>query len=366
MSVPTLHLRSSSGMYGAEQMLLGLCSEQARRGPQPVLTAFAHAGPGPALLDAAEQRGLHTLSLPCRGAFDLACVSRLREHLRALPPHAVLHCHDYKSVSYGYLASRGLGLKRIATVHGWVDDGPRARLYRELELKLLRGFDRVCAVSDSILGALRDAGLREQRIARIDNGIELGRFPAHALPLRSADNDGGTVRIGTAARLSPEKNLGQLIRAVSAARAHGHVIELTIHGEGPLRAELQALIEDLCLTSQVRMPGARGALEDWYPTLDALLLPSLSEGMPMAVLEALACGCPVIASAVGALPEVLRDLPNCQVIPVGDGAALTAALCDLRPRESIDARLRARVDERYSVARMADAYAEVYQQALAA
>lgn len=365
MNAPTLHLRSSSGLYGAEQMLLGLCSEQARRGPPPVLTAFAHAGPAPSLIAAAEQRGLRTVALPCHGAFDLACISRLRAHLRALPPQAVLHCHDYKSVSYGWLASRGLRLKRVATVHGWVDDGPRARLYRDIELKFLRGFDRVCAVSDAILGSLRGAGLREQHIQRIDNGIELARFPVHALPRGSANAD-RYVRIGTAARLSPEKNLAQLVWAVGECRARGRAIELTIHGEGSLRAELAAQIEALGLQAQVRMPGARGQLEDWYPTLDALLLPSLSEGMPMAVLEALACGCPVIASAVGALPEVLSGLPGCQLIKAGDAAELVAALAALRPRSRIDARLRARVDERYSVARMADAYAAVYAQALAA
>jgi len=361
MSVPSLHLRSSIGLYGAEQMLLGLCTEQARRGPAPVLTAFAHAGPEPALLAAAALRGLRTHSLPCRGAFDLACLRQLRRQLRALPPSAVLHCHDYKSVSYGYLASIGLGLKRVATVHGWVDDGARARAYRRLELNLLRGFDRVCAVSESILGALRAAGLREDRIARIDNGIDLSRFDV-------AGNGHGRdlVQIGAAARLSPEKNLAQLIEAVAECRRRGMSLQLTILGEGPLRGELQAQIDALGLQRSVLMPGVQAALEDWYPTLDALVLPSLSEGMPMAVLEALACGCPVVASDVGALPEVLSDLPGCRIIAAGNGDALVQALSALRPRAGANPALRERVDTRYSVARMADAYERVYEQALAA
>ena len=354
-----LHLRSSSGLYGAEQMLLGLCTEQARLGAAPVLAAFAHPGPQPTLLAAAAAHGISSFALPCRGAIDLRCVRDLRAQLRHSPPR-LLHCHDYKSVTYAYLASTGLRLHRVATVHGWVDDGARSRAYRALELRVLRGFDHVCAVSDGILHALRGAGLKEERIRRIDNGIDLDRFQVRATA------GTGVLRLGIAARLSPEKNLEQLLCAISECRSRGARMQLTIHGEGPLRVELEASIKQLDLADCVTLPGARAALEDWYPELDALLLPSLSEGLPMSVLEALACGCPLVASDVGALPEVLSGLPGCALIRAGDLAELVAALMAVRPRVVADGRLRERVNARYSVARMAAAYEGVYLQALAA
>ena len=356
-----IHLRSSIGLYGAEHMLLGLCGEQTRRGTAPLLAAFDH---GRDLLQSAERRGVATVALPCRGPVDLRCIERLRSHLeRAIERGAcVLHCHDYKSVVYGWLASTGLGLRRVATMHGWLQDDARVKLYRALEMRFLRGFDRVCAVSDSIAAQLAQAGVREQRVRRVDNGIDLERFQARD-PAPTGD---GVLRLGTAARLSPEKGLDRLLSAVAECRARGQHIDLEIHGEGDLRPVLEAQIDALCLQDRVHMPGNCDALETWYPRLDAFVLPSLTEGMPLTVLEALACGTPVIATAVGSVPSVLQDLPGCIVVAPDDPGALAGALASLRPRERACLPLRERVAQRYSVARMADAYERVYDEALAA
>jgi glycosyltransferase involved in cell wall biosynthesis len=362
VTAPVIHLRSSGGLYGAEQMLLGLCSEQQRRGSRPLLIAFADPREGtPALLTAAAQRGLPVQRLDCRGVFDLGCLRALRRQLLAAGDQAVLHCHDYKSVCYGRIAARGLKLRRVATAHGWVGGGPRLRAWRALELRVLRGFDRVCAVSASIAAQLRAAGIAPARVVQIDNGIDLERFR-----MREGAREHGALRLGTAARLSPEKNLGQLIEALAQCRALGVGISLTIYGEGPQRAELQSLIERLQLHDRVTLPGMRDSLEDWYPGLDAFVLVSLTEGMPLSVLEALACGRPVLASDVGALPVMLDGLPGCRVLPVADYAALTGALCALPARMPPDPRLRQRVAERYGLTHMADAYDDVYRQAQAA
>jgi glycosyltransferase involved in cell wall biosynthesis len=356
-----VHLRSSIGLYGAEHMLLGLCGEQARRGQAPLLAGFEH---GRDLLEAAKRRGLPTLALACRGPVDLGCVRRLRLHLEhaAMQGARVLHCHDYKSVVYGWLAAAGLGLRHVATMHGWLQDDARLRLYRALEMRFLRGFERVCAVSDAIAAQLAQAGLHERRVRRVDNGIDMERFRAQA-PKPAPE---GRLRIGCAARLSPEKGLDRLVLAVAECRGRGLDLELTIHGEGELRPALERLVQRSGLQEQVRLPGNSSALERWYPQLDAFVLPSLTEGMPLTVLEALSCGTPVIASAVGAVPDVLRDLPGCSVVPPGDGAALVAELLRLRPRSAPLAALRERVAKRYSVAHMADEYERVYDEALAA
>lgn len=355
------HLRSSSGLYGAEQMLLGLCAEQQRRGQRPTLCSFVSpAAPRSALLDAAAARGLPTQALSCDGMLDLGCLRALRRQLLAADAEGdtVLHCHDYKSVCYGRIAARGLRLRRVATAHGWIDGGARLRAYRALELRMLRGFDRVCAVSGSLAEQLRASGLQPQRVAQIDNGIDVERFR-----MREHPRAPGWLRLGTAARLSPEKNLGQLIEALAQCRALGVDISLTILGDGPQRGELEQLIGRLQLGDRVSLPGMRAALEDWYPQLDAFVLVSLSEGMPLAVLEALACGCPVLASDVGALPRVLEGLPGCHLVPVADPSALVGALRRLQPRLQPDPRLRQRVIERYALTRMAEAYAGVYEQA---
>jgi L-malate glycosyltransferase len=370
MSPPVLHLRSSAGLYGAEFMLLGLCAEQARRGARPTLAAFAPAlQPPPLLIALATQRHLPTLALPCRGRLDLRCVRTLRSWLRAaqLRGTRVLHCHDYKSVVYGALAAAGLPLARVATVHGWVGGEVRASVYRRLEQAVLRGFDRVCAVSPALATELDAAGVPARRLQCVPNGVDVDRFQLGKAPLPDAElDDPGELLIGTAARLSPEKNLGMLIEAVAEAVARGVRLRLCLLGDGPERARLERLAAPLIAQGRIDMPGAATALERWYPRLDAFVLPSLSEGMPMTVLEALACGCPVLASNVGAVPEMLAGLPGCRIVPAGDRQALVEALCELRPRAATLPALRRRVVERYSLGAMADAYERVYEQALAA
>jgi len=362
-----LHLRSSIGMYGAEQMLLGLCSEQARRHWEPTIAAFAHNGHDrPQLLSESASRGLAWLSLPCRGAIDPGAIQKLRGMLagnRQRRGYDVLHCHDYKSVVYGFLASTGMPQARVATLHGWINGDYRLRVYRWLELHMLRGFDRVAAVSAEIEDELLDAGLCPWRVRRVDNGIDTERFLPLAPGMRRRSAP-ASVNLGVAARLSPEKNLAQLILAVAECKARGRAVTLTIHGEGPLRAELQRLINRLGLQASVSLPGASPSLELWYPSLDAFVLPSLTEGMPMTVLEALACGCPVVASAVGEIPALLAGLPDCRTLPAGNQDALVDALMAIPMRSQPRLQARTRIVERYSVARMAERYEQIYTEAL--
>jgi glycosyltransferase involved in cell wall biosynthesis len=367
MTPSVIHLRSSIGMYGAEQVVIGLCQEQTRRGIDSSIIAFSHDSEhSPALLTTAAARGLQSFALPCSGPIDTGAVQRLRKLLsgRSSAGADVLHCHDYKSVVYGFLASAGLPVARVATLHGWLSGAYRLRLYRWLELRMLRGFDRICAVSASIEQDLLDAGLDAARVRRVDNGIDTDRFrPVPGVPGQRPLS--APIEIGCAARLSNEKNLAQLIWAVDACRMRGRHLRLTIHGDGPLRDELTRLVTRLGLEEQVRLPGESVRLERWYPTLDAFVLPSLSEGMPMTVLEAMASGCPVIGSAVGAIPELLAGVPGCATVPPGDPEALVDALMEVSRRTLPRNGARERICAQFGLAPMAERYEQVYGEALA-
>jgi glycosyltransferase involved in cell wall biosynthesis len=348
-------------MYGAEQVVLGLAREQIAHGRDSRIAVFVHADAQPELLRAARAQGVPALALPCRGIADARCVGALRRML-VDGRVGVLHCHDYKSIVYARLATRGLPLARIATLHGWLDGGLRMRAYRWLEMRALHGFDGVCAVSAAIEHALRDGGIRRERIHRVDNGVDLGRFrPVPRLPERATP-----LRIGTAARLSPEKNLGMLIDAVAECRSRGRSIELCIVGDGPLRETLAAQVHRLGLDDAVQLRGAVDKLERWYPGLDAFVLPSLTEGMPMTVLEAMACGCPVLASAVGSIPTLLAGLPHSRTLPPADLAALVDALMQQPLLDAPRQDARERVRARYSTTRMAEDYEAAYLAAVAA
>jgi glycosyltransferase involved in cell wall biosynthesis len=357
------HLRSSNGLYGAEHMILELCRQQARHYAKTRLLVFAPGGQDQSdLLLEARARQLPVAPLPCRGPFDPACVLELRRRLRADSGtnRAVLHCHDYKSVVYGGLASAGLPVTRIATLHGWLEDHHRLRLYHWLEARMLHGFQQVCAVSPAIAERLSDQGLEPALICRVNNGIDVGRFR----PRQHDQPPSGRLLLGTAARLSPEKNLKMLIQVIADCRDQGRDFNLEIVGEGPQRQELEALVRKLGLAHQVRLPGNMNGLEHWYPRLDAFVLPSLTEGMPLTVLESLSCGCPVIASAAGAIPELLEGLAGCQTVHPGDAAALTAALLELPAAGRPLMAAHQRISQHYSSAHMATRYSGIYRSAV--
>lgn len=368
MNMAVTHLRSSTGLYGAEQVVLELCRQHGAMHGQARLLVFSPAGQAPpVLIKEAQERGLDAEGLNCRGAIDPQCIFDLRRRLRSScrSGPAVLHCHDYKSVVYGGLASVGLPVVRVATLHGWLLGGSgRLRLYHWLEARMLKRFKRICAVSPLIVNQLLEQGLDAGLIKRVDNGIDTNRFQPNA-DLRNA-NRAKYLQVGTAARLSPEKNLGLLIRAVAECRDRGLEIRLDIVGEGPQRVELEALVQDLGLSGQIVFPGRVDSLEEWYPCLDAFVLPSLREGMPISILESLACGCPVIATDVGAVRELLDGVDGCRVVPSNDLRALADAMMALRftPGPLLEA--SDRINSLYSSAHMATRYAGIYREAFSA
>ncbi len=357
------HLRSSNGLYGAEHMILELCRQQARHYAKTRLLVFAPVGQTESdLLLEARSRRLPAAPLPCRGPIDPGCVLDLRRRLRADTRNnrAVLHCHDYKSVVYGGLASAGLPVTRVATLHGWLEGQRRLQLYHWLEARMLQGFQRVCAVSPAIAEHLFEQGLEPAVVCRVNNGIDVGRFR----PRQHGQAKSGRLLLGTAARLSPEKNLKMLIEVIAACRDQGREFNLEIVGEGPQRQELETLVHQLGLNDQVRLPGNMNGLEHWYPRLDAFVLPSLTEGMPLTVLESLSCGCPVIASAAGAIPELLEGLAGCRTVRPGDAAGLTTALLEL-PADGLPLMAaHQRISQHYSGAHMATRYSGIYRSAV--
>ncbi len=365
MKFAITHLRSINGLYGAEQVLLELCRQQVERYDNTRLLVLGDPRrPEPPLHAEAMARQLPVELMPCRGPVDPRCIIAIRRGLRASEPgtRVILHCHDYKSILYGGLASAGLPVVRIATLHGWLNDSPKLRFYHWLEGRMLHHFQRVCAVSPAIADRLLEIGLKPEAIRRVDNGIDTSRF--QPLTTGAVTSRSDYLQLGTAARLSPEKNLGLLIGAIAECRSRGREIHLTIVGDGPLRTELEILIDQLDLGDHVNLPGNQTGLENWYPHLDAFVLPSLREGMPLSVLEALACGCPVVASAVGAIPELIDGIPGCSTVPAGNREALVDALMSLPVRQRPLQAARDRVNDLYSGTRMAIRYTGIYREAV--
>ena len=358
-----LQLRSSAGMYGADRVVLSL--DQALRsngGRSALLCLHNYLLDRQPLHEAAIAAGCDAVLVPCRGRIDMRTVDALVTQIDTRDA-GVLHVHDYKSAFYAWLAARRRpGVKLVATLHGWVESSRALRLYTTLELALLRRFDALAVVSRPQVERLLRAGIPRSRIHQVDNGIEMpAPVDANPVPRHMPGLEEAGPVFAAVARLSPEKNLAQLVSAFAAASAEHPRARLLVVGDGPDGDALRALADASGATERIVFTGRRDDVGDIYRTVDALVLPSLSEGMPLVVLEAMSHGLPVIASAVGEVPRLLAGTTHGVLLRPGDVNHLEAALRQVIARApGHDARAVETVRAHYSTTAMAMHYLDLY------
>lgn len=357
-----LHVFSSAGLYGAEHVVLGLIPALRACGVDSTLLCIDNPRlQEQPLFERAGALGIPAQRIPCEAKLDPATTKGLRAVL-AQHPGAILHVHGYKGAFYAARA-RGSHVDPpiVATLHGWDATSRRLRLYRWLEMRLLRRFQGVCIVSESMREPLARAGIDENKIHLVENGIDTTRFHPDVTPLsrREFGVPEDAFLFGGVLRLSAEKNPIGLIEAFARVARDEPRAWLAIAGDGPQRADAEQRTLTLGVAARLRLLGARNDPERLYPMFDCFVLPSLTEGLPLSLLEAMATARPVICSDVGQIAAVLSGVPA-RLVPAGNTAALASAMRGaLGDRLPIPA-LRQRVEARYSVARMARDYAVLY------
>jgi glycosyltransferase involved in cell wall biosynthesis len=310
--------------------------------------------------DTALQSDLDLTCFRRADGFDIGVTMKLIRHARRRGAH-VLHTHGRGAVPYAALARAFWpSLRWVHTVHR--SDGDAVAAKPMLRRLLLRGVDTVVGVSEAALNEFaRCNGSRIRRRKVIHNGIDLARFTAprkvNALsPL-----------IGMVASASGDKDHETLLQAFAEILKALPAARLAIAGEGPRAVELVRRAGALGVTKSVEFMGFRENVPDLLATFDVFVLASRTEGLGIAILEAMAAGVPVVASAVGGIPEIVRDGATGQLFPAGDVAGLRdAVLKALREREwsaRLAAAAAAMVRERFSNQRMCEQYREVYAAA---
>lgn len=360
-----LHVFSSAGVYGAEHAVLGLIPALAALGFDSTIACIdnPHLREQP-LYEHARSLDISAVRIPCSGRFDHATTRALRMQLQQRP-RTVVHVHGYKGAFYALRARRSLPeVPIVSTLHGWVTNTRALWLYRLLELWMLRRIQRVCIVSESMRQPLHAAGIPAERIVLVENGIDTTRFRPD-VPALSRDELGiprDAFVFGGMMRLSPEKNPLGLLEAFSQVCSRVPHAWLVLAGDGPQRLEIEQRLRASYAAGQVRLLGTRNDPERIYPLFDCFVLPSLTEGLPLALLEAMACERPIVASHVGQVAAVLDGLPT-RLVSANDIPALVAAMLQaLSVHQQGVAALRQRVEARYSAARMAREYAQLYRE----
>ena len=360
-----LQLISSGGYYGAENVVVALSESLARKNCRSLIGVFRHkTQQNEELTRQAQRRGLAVLPIPCRGRWDWQTIRAIREILISQKID-VLHTHGYKPDIYGYLASRELGIARVATCHSWNHDTAAVRAYELLDSLFLRGFDAIVAVSGAMVISLRSSGICESRIRIINNGVEISSFSGdRSNPPQAA---GATeLVVGTVCRLVPLKGLEYFLRAARDVLGEFPSVKFVIAGSGPERKNLECIAQDLRIKANVSFLGHCADIPALYASLDVFVLASLDEAMPMAVLEALASKKPVIATSVGAVPQLVIPEKTGLLVPPKHVQALKSAILRLLRDPGLRSQLgesgAALVRRTHSHDAMADNYLELYEQ----
>lgn len=311
-----------------------------------------------------------------RPGLDLGCARRLGAFLRR---HAVdvMHAHQCTPFFYARLARGVTGRTPIVfTEHGRFHPDLRSPKRVLFNRASLRRRDRYVAVGDAVARALVEIeGLPSERVETVYNGIDLSPFrdrpagpPAPGGGLRSSlglgEDDFVVIQV---ARLDPIKDHRTAVAAVARVRESHPDVKLLIVGDGPERDAIASMIVAHGVDESVRMLGTRRDVADLLGVADAFLLTSLSEGIPLTVIEALAAGVPVVTTDVGGVGEVLGEPPVGLTAPAGDPEKLASALGRLRGDPSVRARLIDRGRERafaeFDESKMHGRYREFFRAA---
>lgn len=350
---------------GVERHLIGMCTWMQRQGREPVLILFHDRE----LARQAREIGVEPIILS-GGSFDLGVPRRLARILAERNIN-VVHAHGYRAMVNAALARRHHRCAVVRTVHGKAESSGlspgalRSRIYIGLERLAARRTGAIsCYVTDDLKRhyEAREAGADRRTV---HNGIDpLDRAATN----RPEDLPEGAFHVGAVGRVSAVKGLDIALEAM--ARLDRSVpIVLDIIGTGPLLETLQAQARDLGLDDRVRFLGFKENVYDYLAHLDALLMPSLHEGLPYTILEAMSLGTPILASRVGGLAEVLEDRRTALLVEVGDVDSLASALATLFGDAGLRAELGARAREvqasQLNLLRMGSQYWRIYSEALA-
>jgi glycosyltransferase involved in cell wall biosynthesis len=366
--VNVLQLISSRlGYYGAERVVVTLSAALEEMGVRSVVATFVDArnATDVGIKEKASALGLTTKEILCEGRFDRNSVAALRD-IVARHQIDVIHCHGIKPSLYSLLAAPKSKMGFVSTCHLWVIESKRDWLISALERALLHRFDEVVAVSATIVPELRRFGIRAKVV---DNGIDLKPFRNPRGDLIHEMGWQGRPIIGAIGRLASQKGLPYLLRAAAEVLRENPTALFVFAGDGPDREALEAEAIDLGVQHAVRFLGVQENIPALLASIDVLAMPSVSEGMPMALLEAMACGKAVVASRVGAISKVIDHRVNGLLIDSRDVSGLAACINEILGsgdfRRGLGRAARQTIEARFSAETMAKNYLEIYREAVA-
>ncbi len=366
-----LHLRASNFVGGPEQQLLRHAESERDGAWDILLGTFVGPKEGADFLQIIEARSLAAVSLP---ADSLGSSFRALVHIIREERIGLLCTHGYKADILGLLACRIADIPLACFLRGWTGENRKVRLYEAVDCFALRFADRVVCLSGSQAKKLSARSTLAGKIRVVSNAIDVPAIgPEIRLRARSDLRERfalpqGCVVVATGGRLSPEKGIGDFLQAISQIHCQFPDVRFLIFGDGILRQQLEHSAHLYGLQSLVTFAGFHRDLRHLLPGLDLLVNPSLSEEMPNIILEGMAAGIPVIATAVGGVEDVVGSEGALRLVPAAKPEILANVIGELlseplRAKELAQMGRR-RVEQTYSLTEQKAQFHALYQELL--
>lgn len=361
------HVLSSFGTGGQECVALDLAKLQRAAGNQVQVLSLSELPEGP-MAERFRAVGVATETVPKRGpSFDPTLALRVAQCLSKAGADLV-HTHNPAALVYGAPAAALAGVRSVHTKHGLNPDSSRRMWLRRIASSMVDAYVAVTPTLARVAVERHECDPTQLHV--ISNGIDTARFSPNPATRHQLRSELGIPEaawvLGTVGRLAPEKNQGLLIDAVAPIldpRRH-----LVIVGDGPDRQALMERARATLRPDLIHFTGARADVEAVLTCFDAFALTSESEGLPLVVLEAMAVGLPVVATAVGGVPDVIQPEKTGFLVPASDPIALLKQLLLMSTRQKIvndvAAAGRSMVLERHSAEHMARDYEDLYRRVL--
>ncbi len=354
-----LHVITDTNIGGAGRYLLNLLTQPAFAGISASVVC-----PDGELAKRLDALGINRIGTSGRDvSFSWPLTLELLGLIRKAKPDLV---HTHSSLS-ARIAAKVLGIPVVYTKHG-LDRvlSPSGTLINNLVSKTLS--DVIIAVSSGVQRELVQSGVDPSRVVCILNGIDTDQFRPREKRYRPASGHGGQIFIGTAARLHPVKALDVLIDAAKIVLDSLPDARFVIGGTGPMEEILKKKIEDMGLEPYVNMAGFIEDIPGFLSQLDIFVLCSDSEGLGLAALEAMATGLPVVATAVGGVPEAVKDQETGILVPPQDRQLLARAIVTLATDPDLAVGMgrlgRKRVEDFFDAKAMAQKTVDLYRRLL--
>jgi glycosyltransferase involved in cell wall biosynthesis len=359
-----MHLLAPAPFGGLERVVRSLATAQQARGLDVRVVALVSAGrPEPTLIGALRNDGVEVLTIASHGRAYRAQIRSIRELWQRHRPD-ILHTHGYLADVMGMMSAGRNGPALVSTAHGFTGNGLKNRLYEWIDRRAYRRFNAVVAVSKKLASDLEATGIPGNSIHTIVNAWASDATFASASQSRTALGvPDHAFSVGWVGRITREKGLDVLIEAIPLLR--DLPIRVTVIGDGADRAALEQRAEEVGIANLVHWKGVQPDAARLLHGFDVLVISSRTEGTPMTLLEAMDAGTPVIATAVGGIPDVISHAQGI-LTPSEDSPALAAAIRLIHDdRDAAAARAReakSRLQSAFAVGPWLDRHDQLYER----